>query len=48
MSKTTEQWLLFNYEGPEITPLSKPFKTKAQAKKARLKFPERARKRIGY
>jgi len=47
MHKTTEQWLLFNYVGLEIMPLSKPFKTKAQAEKARLKFPERERKRIG-
>jgi hypothetical protein len=31
MSKTTEQWLLFEYIGLELTPLSKPFKTKEQA-----------------
>lgn len=47
MPKTIEQWLLFNYEGLEMTPLSKPFKTKAEAEKARLKYPERERKRIG-
>jgi hypothetical protein len=27
MSKTIEQWLLFEYVGGEFTPLSKPFKT---------------------
>jgi len=47
MPKTIEQWLLFHYEGLEMTPLSKPFKTKAEAEKARLKYPERERKRIG-
>jgi hypothetical protein len=35
MSKTVEQWLLFKYVGLEFTPLSKPFKTKEQAEKAR-------------
>jgi len=34
MSKTVEQWLLFKYVGGELTPLSKPFKTKKQAEKA--------------
>jgi hypothetical protein len=47
MSKTTEQWLLFKYVGLEFTPLSKPFKTKEQAEKAREKYPERELKRIG-
>jgi hypothetical protein len=45
--KTTEQWLLFEYVGREFTSLSKPFKTKEQAEKARLKYPEIQRKRIG-
>jgi hypothetical protein len=40
MSKIIEQWLLFKYVGGEFTPLSKPFKTKEQAEKARLKYPE--------
>jgi hypothetical protein len=35
MSKIIEQWLLFEYVGLEFTPLSKPFKTKEQAEKAR-------------
>jgi hypothetical protein len=47
MSKTTEQWLLYKYVGLEFTPLSKPFKTREQAEKAREKYPERLRKRIG-
>jgi hypothetical protein len=47
MPKTTEQWLLFKYVGTEFTPLSKPFKTKKQAEKARRKYPENQRKSIG-
>jgi hypothetical protein len=47
MPKTIEQWLLFKYVGVEFTPLSKPFKTREQAEKARLKYPERERKAIG-
>lgn len=39
--------MLFEYVGREFTPLSKPFKTKEQAEKARQKYPERLRKRIG-
>jgi hypothetical protein len=47
MSKIVEPWLLFEYEGRELTPLSKPCKTKKEAEKAREKYPERLRKRIG-
>jgi hypothetical protein len=47
MSKPVEQWLLFQYVHGELTPLSKPFKTREQAEKAREKYPERLRKRIG-
>jgi hypothetical protein len=47
MSKTVEQWLLFEYIGLEFTPLSKPFKTREQAEKAREKYPGRLRERIG-
>jgi len=47
MSKTTERWLLFEYVGREFTPLSKPFKTREQAEKAREKYTERERKKIG-
>jgi hypothetical protein len=48
MAKTIEQWLLFNYIKGEFTPLSKPFKTKQLAEKARSKYPERQRKTIGF
>jgi len=47
MPKISERWLLFKYVGLEFTPLSKPFKSKEQAEKARLKYPERERKAIG-
>ena len=47
MPKILEQWLLFKYIDREFTPLSKPFKTKEQAEKARAKYPEQERKRIG-
>jgi hypothetical protein len=36
-----ERWLLFRYVEGQFTPLSKPFKAKAAAEKARLKLPER-------
>jgi hypothetical protein len=45
--KTSVRWLLFEYEGREIAILSKPFKTKKLAEKARLKYPARVRKKIG-
>ena len=47
MLKIIERWLLFKYVGGEFTPLSKPLKTKAQAEKARQKYPEKERKSIG-
>jgi hypothetical protein len=37
--KIIEQWHLYKYESAEFTLLSKPFKTKQQAEKARLKLP---------
>ena len=40
------QWLLFEYIDGEITFLSKPFKTKQLAEKARAKYPEQDRKKI--
>ncbi len=46
MPKIIEQWLLFKYIEGEFTPLSKPFKTKGQAEKARLKLPERERRSV--
>jgi hypothetical protein len=47
MTKTIEQWLPFTFEHGEFTPLSKPFKTKKLAEKARLKYPESQRKSVG-
>jgi len=47
MLRIVERWLLFKSVGREFTPLSKPFKTKGQAEKARQKYPERERKTIG-
>jgi hypothetical protein len=47
MPQTIVQWLLFKYVGGEFTLLSKPFKTKEQAERARSKYPERERKTIG-
>ena len=47
MSKAIEKWLLYTHIAGEFTPLSKPFKTKAQAEEAREKYPERKRKTIG-
>jgi hypothetical protein len=47
MPKIIERWLLFKFISGEFTPLSKPFKTKDQAEKARLKLPERERGAIG-
>jgi hypothetical protein len=44
--KIIEQWLLYKYVGLEFTPLSKPFKTKKAAEKARLKLPERERRTV--
>jgi hypothetical protein len=35
------------YVEGQFTPLSKPFKTKEQAEKARLRYPERARRSVG-
>jgi hypothetical protein len=47
MPKNTEQWFLFQYQNGKVAPLSKGFKTKQLAEKARLKYPERERKQIG-
>jgi hypothetical protein len=46
MPKIIERWLLFKYVDGEFSPLSKPFKTKQQAEKARRKYPERQRRAI--
>ena len=41
------RWLLFEYKGRELAILSKPFKTKQLAEKARLKYPDSVRRKIG-
>jgi hypothetical protein len=46
MPKIIEQWLLFKYVDGQITPLSKPFNTRAAAERARLKLPERERRGV--
>jgi hypothetical protein len=45
--KASVRWLLFEYQGLELVILSKPYKTKKLAEKARLKYPDRIRKKIG-
>jgi len=45
--KTSVRWLLFEYKGLELVILSKPFKTKELAEKARQKYPESRAKKIG-
>jgi hypothetical protein len=47
MSKTSNRWLLYTYVEGQLTPLSRPFKTKAHAEKARRKYSEKERKTIG-
>jgi hypothetical protein len=45
--KTSVRWFLFEYQGLELVILSKGFKTKKLAEMARLKYPERDRRKIG-
>jgi hypothetical protein len=45
--KNSTRWQLYEYKRLELAILSKPFKTKEQADKERLKYPERERKGIG-
>jgi hypothetical protein len=45
--KTFLRWFLFEYEGQKMVILSKGFKTKKLAEKARLKYPDRIAKKIG-
>ena len=45
--KSTVRWLLFEYNGLELVILSKPFKAKKLAQKARLKYPDRVARKIG-
>ena len=37
--KTKEQWVLFKYVGRDFTPISKPFKTRQAAERARANLP---------
>jgi hypothetical protein len=45
--KTSVRWLLFEYNGLELVILSKPFKTKKLAEKARLRYSDSVRGKIG-
>jgi len=45
--KSSVRWLLFEYKGLELVILSKPFKTKELAEKARQKYPEGRASKIG-
>jgi len=45
--KTSKRWVLYEYKGRELVILSKGFKTKESAEKARLKFPDSQRGKIG-
>jgi len=45
--KTSGRWLLLEYKGLALVILSKPFKTKKLAEKARRKYPERMARKIG-
>jgi hypothetical protein len=47
MPKILEQWILFEYVAGQLTPLSKPFKSKKLAEKERKKYSERERRKIG-
>jgi hypothetical protein len=47
MPKINKQWLLFTYVHGVFTPLSKPFKSKQLAEKARRKYSEKERRAIG-
>jgi hypothetical protein len=47
LMKIIEKWLLFKYVDGQFTPLSKPFKTKDQAEKARLRLPVRVSAKVG-
>jgi hypothetical protein len=44
--KRSVRFVLFEYQGLELVILSKPFKTKKLAEKARLKYADRERRKI--
>ena len=45
--KISVRWFLFEYKGLELVILSKGFETKTLAAKARLKYSDRVRRKIG-
>jgi hypothetical protein len=47
MPKTANRWILYTCAKGQVTPLSRQFKTKAQAEKARQKYPDKERRAIG-
>jgi hypothetical protein len=46
MPKATNRWILYTCVEREMTPLSRPFKTKVEAEKARQKYPEKDHRAI--
>lgn len=45
--KRTGHWVLFKYVGREIRTLSKPFKTREAAERARAKLPKKEQRSVG-
>jgi hypothetical protein len=45
--RTSVRWFLFEYQGLELVILSKGFKTKKLAEKARQKYPEHRARKVG-
>jgi len=45
--KSTHHWVLYTHDGKGLVLLSKKFKTKKDAEKAREKYPEQKRRAIG-
>lgn len=48
MPKIKQEWVLYEYKNrDELVILSKPFKSRSEAEKARQKLPQRERGRVG-
>ena len=47
MAKKVDRWFLFTCADGQLAPVSKAFKSKKLAEKARLKYPEKERGAIG-
>jgi len=45
MKSAKLRWVLYQYKGHDLVILSKGFKTKEEAEKARLKYPDSTRKK---